>query len=44
MRIIIVSLAVLSLTACANTFEGVKRDSTRIGEKMHTISKVVTAP
>jgi predicted small secreted protein len=44
MRLIIFSLAVLSLTACANTFEGVKRDSVRMGEKMQTISKVVTAP
>lgn len=44
MRLIVLTLAVLSLSACANTLEGIKKDSVRAGEKMQEVSQVVTAP
>lgn len=44
MRYALLALTLVLLSACANTFDGARRDAQRMGEKMHTISETITAP
>ena len=44
MRLTFLLITAIALTACSNTFEGLKADSHRAGEKIQTIGTVITEP
>ncbi|MBU6234968.1 MAG: entericidin [Alphaproteobacteria bacterium] len=41
---LILLIAAISLSACTNTLEGVKKDSDRAGQKMQRVVEVVSEP
>lgn len=44
MRYLVLTIALLSLTACTNTVEGVKKDSARVEQKAQKVVAVITEP
>ncbi len=41
---ILLVLAALGLSACANTLDGVRKDASRAGDKAQAISTIITEP
>lgn len=44
MRILLLSLSLVTLAACANTLEGVKKDAGRAESKAQKVVEVITEP